>query len=308
MNEFRSWISDNGLVEADVIGKKYTWSNCRSGDQRIVSKHDRAVVNDAWCYKYRTGDARPCLGFVQIIPPLLGLLFKIQGRLEFLFRIQKMWLSHPGFMQLFEENWNLDLNGAPLFVFTSKLKRLKEVLKIWNITIFGDVQFRLKQAELKIESENDILDYDPADEFKFLKVADAKKDVDDVRTELAIMLKMKSRVTWLEDGDQNTRFFHNSIRMRRSQNTISELKVSNDTTLFLQDEIKDFIVNHYQAKFNGGDVHIDPVLFDIEHESISVAESAYMEAIPSLEEVKVAVFDLGADSAPGPNGFTGSFY
>ncbi|XP_026452153.1 uncharacterized protein LOC113352557 [Papaver somniferum] len=77
---------------------------------------------------------------------------------------------------------------------------------------------------------------------------------------------------------------------------------------FLQDEIKDFIVNHYQAKFNGGDVHIDPVLFDIEHEIISVAESAYMDAIPSLEEVRVAVFDLGADSAPGPAGFTGSFY
>ncbi|XP_026410979.1 uncharacterized protein LOC113306234 [Papaver somniferum] len=219
-----------------------------------------------------------------------------------------MWLSHPGFMQLVYENWSFDLNGAPPFVFTSKLKRLKEVLKIWNKTVFGDVKFRLKQDELKLEIENDLLDYDPADEFQFLKVADAKKAVDDVRTELAIMLKMKSRVTWLEDGDQNTRFFHNSIRMRRSKNTISQFKVSNDTTLFLQDEIKDFIVNHYQAKFNGGDVHIDPVLFDIEHESILVAESAYMDAIPSLEEVRVAVFDLGADSAPGPNGFTGSFY
>ncbi|XP_026450762.1 uncharacterized protein LOC113350872 [Papaver somniferum] len=213
-----------------------------------------------------------------------------------------------GFMQLVGGNWNLDLNGAPPFVFTSKLKRLKEVLKIWNINIFGYVQFRLKQAELKLETENDLLDYDPADEFQFVKVVDAKKVVDDVRTELAIMLKMKSRVTWLEDGDQNTRFFHNSIRMRRSQNTISELKVSNDTTLFLQDEIKDFIVNHYQAKFNGGDVNIDPVLFDIEDESISVAESAYMDAIPSLEEVRVAVFDLGDDFAPGLDGFTGSFY
>ncbi|XP_026428826.1 uncharacterized protein LOC113324751 [Papaver somniferum] len=235
MNEFRSWISDNGLVEADAIGKKYTWSNCRSGAQRIVFKHDRAVVNDAWCYKYANWRCKA--------------------------------LPRDCFMQLVEENWSLDLNGAPLFVFTSKLKRLKEVLKIWNRTIFGDVQFRLKQAELKLDTENDLLDYDPADEFQFLRVADAKKDVDDVRTELAIILKMKSR-----------------------------------------DEIKDYIVNHYQAKFNGGDVHIDPVLFDIDHESISVTESAYMDAIPFLEEVRVAVFDLGADSAPGPDGFTGSFY
>ncbi|XP_026452150.1 uncharacterized protein LOC113352555 [Papaver somniferum] len=308
MNEFRSWISDNGLVEADAIGKKYSWSNCRSGAHRIVSKHDRAVVNDAWCYKYANWRCKALPMVCSDNSPIFGFAFENPRPARVPFRIQKMWLSHPGFMQLVERSWSLDLNGAPPFVFTSKLKRLKEVLKIWNRTIFGDVQFHLKQAELKLETENDFLDYDPADEFQFLRVADAKKEVDDVRTELVIMLKMKSRVTWLEDGDQNARFFHNNIHMRRSQNTISELKISNDTTLFLQDEIKDYVVNHYQAKFNGGDIHIDPVLFGIEHESISATESAYMDAIPSLEEVKMAVFDLGSDSAPGPEGFTGSFY
>ncbi|XP_026378425.1 uncharacterized protein LOC113272845 [Papaver somniferum] len=249
MNEFRSWISDNGLVEADAIGKKYTWSNCRSGAQRIVSKHDRAVVNDSWCYKYANWRCKALPRVCSDHSLLFGFAFENPKPARVPFRIQKMWLSHPDFMRLVEENWNLELN-----------------------------------------------------------VADAKKVVDDVRTELAVILKMKSRVTWLEDGDQNTRFFHNSIRLRRSQNTISELKVSNDTTLFLQDEIKDFIFNHYQSKFNGGDVNIDPSIFDIDHESISSAESAFMDAIPSLEEVKVAVFDLGDDSAPGPDGFTGSFY
>ncbi|XP_026420198.1 uncharacterized protein LOC113316192 [Papaver somniferum] len=161
VNEFRSWISDNGLVEADAIGKRYIWSNCGSDNQRIVSKHDRVVVNDAWLYKY--------------------------------------------------------------------------------------------QAKLKLETENDILDYDYGNELQFVKVVDAKKSVDD-------------------------------------------------------DEIKDYIVNHYQKKFNGGDVNIDPRIFDIEHESITDAECAFMDAIPSLEEVKEAVFDLGAGFAPGPDGFTGYFY
>ncbi|XP_026444150.1 uncharacterized protein LOC113344377 [Papaver somniferum] len=218
-----------------------------------------------------------------------------------------MWLSHPSFMQLVEDSWNMQLSGAPRFVFMAKLKRLKKALKIWNITFFGEVKFCLKQAELKLETENDLLDYDHGNELRFVKVADAKKVVDDVRTELAVMLKMKSRVTWLEDGDQNTRFFHNSICMRRIQNTISELKTSTNTTLFFQDEIQDYIVNH-QAKFNGGDVNIDPRLFDIEHESISADESSFMDVIPSLEEVKEVFFDLGADYAPGPDGFIGSFY
>ncbi|XP_026444502.1 uncharacterized protein LOC113344808 [Papaver somniferum] len=205
--------------------------------------------------------------------PLLGFDFDSPRPKRAPFRIQKMWFSHPSFLDFVKDNWSVRLDGAPPFVFTSKLKRLKDALKIWN-----------------------------------RMVADARKAVDDVRSELATMLKHKSRTNWLEDGDQNTRFFHNSIRMRRSQNTISELKVSTNSTLFLQDEIKDYIVDHYRAKFNGGAVNIDPSLFDYEHESISAVESVFMDAIPSLEEVKEAVFDLGADSAPGPDGFTCSFF
>ncbi|XP_026416903.1 uncharacterized protein LOC113312360 [Papaver somniferum] len=157
--------------------------------------------------------------------------------------------------------------GAPPFVFASKLRRLKDVLKVWNRTVFGDVQFRLKQAELKLDAEMDLLDFDPADELQFTRVSDAKKAADDVRMDLASMLRMKSR-----------------------------------------DDIKDFLVNHYKDKFNGGDTCIDSKLFDFDHERISSQESILMDAIPNLEEIEAVVFDLGADSAPGPDGFSGNFY
>ncbi|XP_026420461.1 uncharacterized protein LOC113316513 [Papaver somniferum] len=308
MNEFRSWISDNGLVEADTIGKKYTRTNCWSGIHRIVSKHDRAVINDAWYDKYANWRCKALPRICSDHSPLIGFAFDSPRPNRSPFRIQKMWLSHPSFMNFVEENWSIRLDGAPPFVFTSKLRRLKDALKIWNRTVFGDVQFRLRQAELILETESDILDQQVSSEVQFLKVADARNAVDEVRTELAVMLKQKSRTSWLEDGDQNTRFFHNSIRMRRSQNTISKLKISSNSTLILQDETKDYIVDYYRAKFNGGDVHIDPRLFEYDHERISAVECAFMDVIPSMEEVKGVVFHLGADSAPGPNGFTGSLY
>ncbi|XP_026400273.1 uncharacterized protein LOC113296154 [Papaver somniferum] len=186
INEFRSWISDNGLVEADAIGKKYTWSNCRSGMHRIVSKHDRAVINGAWHDKFANWRCKALPRLCSDHSPLVGFAFDSPRPKRAPFRIQKMWLSHPSFLEFVKDNWSVRLDGAPPFVFTSKLKRLREALKIWN---------RL--------------------------VADARKAVDCVRSDLATMLKQKSRTSWLEDGDQNTRFFHNSIRMRRSQNTIS---------------------------------------------------------------------------------------
>ncbi|XP_026433774.1 uncharacterized protein LOC113331258 [Papaver somniferum] len=210
MNEFRSWISDNGLVEAYVIGKKYTWTNCRSGIHRIVSKHDRAVINDAWYDKYANWRCKALPRVCSDHFPLFGFAFDSPRPNRAPFRIHKMCLSHPSFLDFIKKNWSGRLDGAPPFVFTSKLKRLKEALK----------------------------------------VSDA-------------------------------------------------IKVVNE------DEIKDYIIDHYRAKFNGGGVHIDPKLFEYEHESISAAKSAFMDAIPSLDEVKEAFFDLGADSASGPDGFTG---
>lgn len=76
----------------------------------------------------------------------------------------------------------------------------------------------------------------------------------------------------------------------------------------MQEEIKEYIINHCQAKFNGGSAEIDPKLFDLDHPSITTEDSTRMDVIPSLAEIKEAVFDLGADSAPGPDGFPRSFY
>ncbi|XP_026439725.1 uncharacterized protein LOC113338544 [Papaver somniferum] len=187
-------------------------------------------------------------------PRMLSLMRMLVNKVTYGFYGRILWKD-----QLVEDNWNLRLVGAPPFVFAGKLKRLKEVLKIWNRTVFGEVQFRLKQVELSLESENDLLDLDPADEVQFTKVADAKNVVDAVKTDFA-------------------------------------------------DEIKDFIVNHYKEKFNGGAAVIDPKLFEFEHERISYLESSFMDAVPTLDEIKRAIFDLGADSAPGPDGFSGCFY
>ncbi|XP_026443907.1 uncharacterized protein LOC113344070 [Papaver somniferum] len=308
MIDFRNWISDNGLVEADAIGKKYTWSNCQKGRRRIVSKHDRALVNNAWHYKFANWRCKALPRICSDHSPLIGFDFHSSRPVRAPFRFQKMWQSHPSFLNMVENNWNQNMAGAPPFVFNGKLKRLKDALKSWNRLVFGDVHYRLKQAELRLDSEADLLDFDPADEVQFTRVEDARKAADDVRLELASMLRMKSRISWLEEGDQNTRFFHNSIRLRRGQNTISELKISSNSTLTVQEDIRDFIIDHYKEKFNGGNVNINPSLFDYPHASISTSESASMDVVPSLEDIKEAVFDLGADSAPGPDGFPGSFY
>ncbi|XP_026443730.1 uncharacterized protein LOC113343831 [Papaver somniferum] len=307
VNEFSDWIDDNNLFEAELLGSKFTWSNRQSGVRRIISKIDRAVINEYWLNRFENWRCKALPRQVSDHSPLIGYTFVNTRPRRSPFRVQKMWFSHPYFMRMVQESWNDPLEGNPAYVFAQKLKRLKADMKVWNQQVFGNVYVRLKQAQLRLESALRIVDEDPFDLHKNNVMKEASVEVNNIRIQLATMLKQKSRNQWLVEGASNTSFFHNSIRIRRSNNTISELVNDQVLTITDCDQIRDLAVNYFTNKFNG-DVSVPDSLFDVEHESILIEESGCMDQNPSFEEIYEAVFSLGADSAPGPDGFAGFFY
>ncbi|XP_026454896.1 uncharacterized protein LOC113356096 [Papaver somniferum] len=191
----------------------------------------------------------------------------------------------------------MPVHGLPDFIFPFKLKRLKGVMKEWNFLVFGNIHSRLKQDQLRFETAARILDEDPTDIAKLNIMKDAMNTLGETRLQHATMLKQKSRNQWLVEGSSNSNFFHNSIRIRRSSNTICELVDNNGATISDYDQLHDHVVNYYEEKFNGQDLDYDMDLFDFVHDSITAEESLSMDQIPFPEEIKQAVFDLGADSA-----------
>ncbi|XP_026437318.1 uncharacterized protein LOC113335496 [Papaver somniferum] len=204
--------------------------------------------------------------------------------------------------------WNAPVTGSPPFIYRFKLKRLKAVMKDWNLHVFGNIFAKLKQAELTMEVALRISDEDPEDITKLNSAKEASVILQEIRSHHVTMLKQKSRNKWLLEGASNTSFFHANIRMRRSSNMISELVDDNGAVITDCDQIRDYTVSFFESKFNGDEFPIDEELFNYDHNIISVEDSQKMDEIPSMEEIKNAVFDLGADSAPGPDGFSGCFY
>ncbi|XP_026416316.1 uncharacterized protein LOC113311703 [Papaver somniferum] len=207
-----------------------------------------------------------------------------------------------------EASWNAPVYGNPDFIFPFKLKRLKEAMKLWNQQVFGNVNAQLKQAQLKIEVASRNSDEDPFDTSKQNVMKDVLVAVQEVRMQHHIMLKQKSRNKWILEGSSNTSYFHSTINTRRSANTISELVADDGSLINEPDQLRDHVVSYYENKFTGDYLAIDEHSFEYEHDSISLEESQMLDSIPSMEEIKAVVFDLGADSAPGPDGFSGCFY
>lgn len=224
------------------------------------------------------------------------------------FRIQKMWFLHTYFLRMVQDCWNMPVHGDPDYIFPYKLKRLKGVMKEWNLLVFGNIHMHLKHDQLRFETAARISDEDPTDVAKLNIMKDAMNSLGETRLQHNTMLKQKSRNQWLTEGSSNSTFFHNSIHIRRSSNTISELVDSNGVNITDYDQLCDHVVQYYEAKFNGQELDYDMDLFDYSHDSITSEESLAMDNIPTHEEIKQEVFDLGADSAPGPDGYSGCFY
>ncbi|XP_056843105.1 uncharacterized protein LOC130495678 [Raphanus sativus] len=90
--------------------------------------------------------------------------------------------------------------------------------------------------------------------------------------------KQRSRQLWLTLGDKNTGFFHASTRGRRARNQLTVLENAQGEEVFA----------------------IQP--------SISHATNEKLTYIPSAAEIKEALFSIHPDKAPGPDGFSASFF
>ncbi|XP_026433434.1 uncharacterized protein LOC113330842 [Papaver somniferum] len=306
INEFADWMDDNDLFEADSLGSKFTWANGQSGVRRILCKLDRALINEAWLNNFENWRCKALPREVSDHSAIIGFPITFLRPKRAPFRFQKMWFVHKDFMKLVKENWNAPVLGSPAFIFPFKLKRLKNGLKEWNMRVFGNVHARFKQAKLTLEVALRISDEDPEDVSKLNAAKDASITLQDIIAQQAIMLKRKSRSKWLLEGASNTSFFHANIRTRRSNNMISELVDGNGNVLTDFEQIRDHVVSFYDTKFNGSDLPIEEDLFEYEHNIISVEDSQRMDAIPTLDEIKEAVFNLGADKKFIPQGTNSS--
>lgn len=109
---------------------------------------------------------------------------------------------------------SLHFVGCPMFILASKLRTLKAMLKVWNVSSFGDINSRVASSKSALDLvQLEISDHGPSDErFRHEDAAQAR-----YQTDLSlhdIFLREKARIRWLVDGDRNTSFLHNMVKIR----------------------------------------------------------------------------------------------
>nr|GEW44479.1 putative RNA-directed DNA polymerase, eukaryota, reverse transcriptase zinc-binding domain protein [Tanacetum cinerariifolium] len=224
------------------------------------------------------------------------------------FRFFHSWLEVDGFRDLVTNTWNNDginnVNGMVLF--KKKLQNLRKVIRAWvgankaaSFVVKKFHQSRLSSIDAKI-------DQGIASEEDFKNRKDSLHTLGDIDRMEAKDLAQKAKVKWALEGDENTSFFHGSLKKKRRQLAIKGIQKDGNC---IEDPglVKAEFLSHFKSRFQQPDVAHSIMDYDLFH-PLTQNQSEFLERPFYRDEIKCAVWDCGGDKASGPDGFTFKFF
>lgn len=113
---------------------------------------------------------------------------------------------------------------------------------------------------------------------------------------------------WLALGDSNTGYFHAVAKNRTARNRLSVITDKTGVPVFDEEDISKVISNYYADLFQSCGFDGQQTISEALRPCITDEQNEHLIALPQAKEIKEATFSTNADKAPGPDGFSASFF
>ncbi|GKV19324.1 hypothetical protein SLEP1_g29604 [Rubroshorea leprosula] len=295
--EFNKFIIEAGVEDIPLTGRKFTWYKA---DGTAMSRLDRFLLSTEFLINFpnviQKGLRRE---FSDHCPVLLRQACTDWGPKPF--RCLDSWLNHDEFEKYVKEKWqSYNPQGWSSFKLKEKLKNLKKDLKIWNNSVYGNIDKNIETAKegiRRLDEKGEVAGLTDAEVAQrkdcFYRLWEWNKARDS-------LLHQKSRQKWLKEGDANSKFFHGCVIKRRKQNGIDGMQINGEWTEEVV-VIKNFIKEFYRSKFQEEQWHRPR--FELNNfKRLSIEENDMLVADFSEEEIREAVWSCNGNKSPGPDG------
>ncbi|WMV13355.1 hypothetical protein MTR67_006740 [Solanum verrucosum] len=223
------------------------------------------------------------------------------------FKFENWWLKVEGFTNLIQSWWNEFLvEGCPDYILNIKLRMLKQKLKEWSKSNFGELTSK-KNSLLEELAEIDLIqETRELTEDEVIIRATIVVELEELAKNEESKWRQKSRVLWLKQGDNNTRFFQRMATAHRRINTIDRLI---DRGEVVEDpvEIRNTVINFFKELYTESE-EWRPNFDLMECPTISQEEKDWMQRPFTESEVLQCLQLCDGDKAPGQDGYTMSFF
>lgn len=303
MGRFRRFVDDMGLKDLTLHGRRYTWSNEQADP--TLEKLDRVLVSADWEELFPFSFLQALSSDMSDHAPL-HLASNALPRPRRRFHFENWWLRIPGHLDAIQAAWQCPIEVTnPYTRLDTLLRNTTRALQSWGDRRVGQVKEQLLVArelilrfdramELRELSEEEIA-YRRQLKLKVLGLASLERTI----------IRLRSRLVFLKDGDANTRLFHLQCSHRTRKKHISSLEFQGRVAVN-QDDKADLLYEYFMQVLGSSTDrprHIDLAAIGIAQFDLSHLEHPFTE-----EEVWAAIKGLPHDKSPGPDGFTPEFY
>ena len=223
-----------------------------------------------------------------------------------------MWFLDNNFMNLIENWWNEETpKGSKMFTFVSKMKHIKLRILEWNKKHFRNIFKEKLEIEEELNKLNSEIIKNGMNNESYHLEKDLLLKQEDILAKEEVFWRQKSREKWLNEGDQNTKFFHNSTIANRAFKSITKISDGVGNLTDKPNQIAEIMVDHFHKILNNFEssnkTAQDKMLMTIPS-LITVEDNKSLNKPISLDEVKSAIFSMNPDKSPGPDGFQAFFF
>jgi hypothetical protein len=126
------------------------------------------------------------------------------------FCFDKLWLTHQDFQANIGHWWQEATisKGTPMYKFQQKLKNLKQRLKTWNKSTFGNIFQDQEILNQQIQALQQKIRHQGITDSLKEQETTLNKQLAERRAHEEILWRQKSCIQWLKEGERNSKFFH----------------------------------------------------------------------------------------------------
>ncbi|GJZ14025.1 hypothetical protein Tco_0549255 [Tanacetum coccineum] len=272
MIEFKDCVANIEIIDINASGLHYTQNQKPRGGKGILKKLDRCMGNMEFIDEYVSAYA----------------------------------IYQPYRNSDHAPMWSMLVEGHSMYQLVTKYKPLKKPFrKMMHDN--GNLHDRVTKLCIEVDEIQKALDKNPADPILREEEVAYVHAFNEAKLDEERFLKQKAKVDWLEARDANTAYFHKTIKSRKHKSRIEVMQDANGVD-YTSLSMPEAFVNHYKD-FLGTDMLCDDMdSTDLFLKQVSKSYYNDMVRVITNAKIKYAMFDIGDDRAPGPDGFSSAFF
>jgi exonuclease III len=303
MEAFHEVLFDCNLTDLGFSGVPYTYDNKRARRANVRVRLDRAVACPAWRDLFADTQVQHLTSPVSDHCPVL---MQVEQEIRVPPRQPRrqyeiMWERESELSEKVAEAWKNTGHKVDLGDIMKALDGVMTSLQGWSKKKFGNVLQEIKKARERLE----VLKLNNVDS---QSIRQASNHMQALLYKEEMLWLPRLRISWLKEGDRNTRFFHQKAVWRARRNKIKKLKDDDGIWKDAPTDMERMATSYFKKLFTRDPSLNSERLLALTQQKVTNEMNENLCKDFTDEEISDALFQIGPLKAPGVDGFPACFY